>query len=69
MLALIAAPAKHHLVCGTDSSVEVIAAIRRCAHRGDIAAPDMAAVLAQFRQDFVGLYHRIEITPCSWHGR
>jgi predicted nucleic acid-binding protein len=38
-------------------------AIRRRGRRGDIAASDVTAALAQFRQDFVGLYHSIEITP------
>ena len=37
--------------------------MRRRGHRGDIAATDVAAALAQFRQDFAELYRIIEITP------
>jgi uncharacterized protein len=37
--------------------------VRRRGHRGDIAAIDVAAALAQFRQDFAELYRIIEITP------
>jgi uncharacterized protein len=63
MVALLDVTAGHHLYVARITGVEVIAAIRRRASRGDIAAPDMAAALAQCRQDFAGLYHSIEITP------
>jgi uncharacterized protein len=53
----------HHLYLARITGVEVIAAIRRRARRGDIAAPDATAALAQFRKDFAGLYRIIEITP------
>ena len=63
MVALLDVTAGHLLYVARITGVEVIAAIRRRARRGDIAAPDMAVALAQFRQDFAGLYHSIEITP------
>ena len=63
MVTLLDATAGHHLYLARITGVEVIAAIRRRARRGDIAAPDAAAALAQFRQDFAGLYRIIEITP------
>jgi uncharacterized protein len=63
MLALLDAASMHHLYLARITGVEVIAAVRRRARLGDIAAPDMAAALAQFRQDFAGLYRMIEITP------
>jgi hypothetical protein len=37
--------------------------MRRRASHGDIAATDVVAALAQFRQAFAGLYRVIEITP------
>ena len=63
MVALLDVTAGHHLYVARITGVEVIAAICRRARRGDIAAPDMAAALAQFRQDFAGLYYSIEIAP------
>jgi uncharacterized protein len=63
MVALLDATAGHHLYVARITGVEVIAAIRRRARRGDITPPDMAAALVQFRHDFAGLYHIIEITP------
>jgi predicted nucleic acid-binding protein len=63
MVTLLDATAGHHLYLARITGVEVIAAIRRRARRGDIAAPDASAALAQFRQDFAGLYRIIEITP------
>jgi predicted nucleic acid-binding protein len=63
MVALLDAAAMHHLYLARITGVEVIAAVRRRARLGDIAAPDVAAALAQFRQDFAGLYRVIEITP------
>jgi predicted nucleic acid-binding protein len=62
MVALLDPTAGHHLYVARIPGVEVIAAIRRRARRGDIATSDMAAALMQFRQDFAGLYHSIEIT-------
>jgi uncharacterized protein len=63
MVALLDAAAVHHLYLARITGVEVIAAMCRRARRGDIAATDVAAALAQFRQDFSGLYRIIEITP------
>jgi uncharacterized protein len=63
MVAWLDAAAMHHLYLARITGVEVIAAVRRRARLGDIAAPDVAAALAQFRQDFAGLYRVIEITP------
>jgi predicted nucleic acid-binding protein len=63
MVTLLDVTAGHHLYVARITGVEVIAAIRRRARRGDIAAPDVAVALAQFRQDFAELYHSIEITP------
>ena len=63
MVALLDVTARHHLYVARITGVEVIAAIRRRARRGDIAAADVAAALAQFRQDFAEIYHSIEITP------
>jgi uncharacterized protein len=63
MVALLDAAAMHHLYLARITGVEVIAAVCRRARLGDIAAPDVAAALAQFRQDFVELYRVIEITP------
>jgi len=59
---LLDVTAGHHLYLARITGVEVIAAIRRRARRGDIAAPDAATALAQFRQDFLGLYRLIDIT-------
>jgi uncharacterized protein len=63
MVALLDAAAMHHLYLARITGVEVIAAMCRRARYGDIAATDVAAALAQFRQDFAGLYRVIEITP------
>jgi predicted nucleic acid-binding protein len=63
MVALLDAAAMHHLYLARITGVEVIAAMRRRARLGDIVATDVAATLAQFRQDFAGLYRMIEITP------
>ena len=63
MVALLDAAAMHHLYLARITGVEVIAAMRRRARLGDIVATDVAAALAQFRQDFAGLYRMIEITP------
>jgi predicted nucleic acid-binding protein len=63
MVALLDAATAHHLYLARITGVEVIAAMRRRAHRGDIAATDLVAALAQFRQDFAALYRIIEITP------
>ena len=63
MVALLDAAALHHLYLARITGVEVIAAVCRRARHGDIAATDVAAALAQFRQDFAGLYRVIEITP------
>jgi uncharacterized protein len=63
MVALLDAAAMHHLYLARITGVEVIAAMCRRARHGDIAATDVAAALAQFRQDFAGLYRVIEITP------
>jgi uncharacterized protein len=63
MVALLDAAAVHHLYLARITGVEVIAAMCRRARRGDIAATDVAAALAQFRQDFAELYRIIEITP------
>ena len=63
MVALLDAAAMHHLYLACITGVEVIAAVCRRARYGDIAATDVAAALAQFRQDFAGLYRVIEITP------
>jgi uncharacterized protein len=62
-VALLDATAMHHLYLARITGVEVIAAVCRRARLGDIAADDVAAALAQFRQDFAGLYRVIEITP------
>jgi predicted nucleic acid-binding protein len=63
MVALLDTAAVHHLYLARITGVEVIAAMHRRARRGDIAATDVAAALAQFRQDFAELYRLIEITP------
>lgn len=63
IVALLDVTAGHHLYVARITGVEVIAAIRRRARRGDIAVPAAVAALAQFRQDFAGLYRIIEITP------
>jgi uncharacterized protein len=63
MVALLDAAARHHLYLARITGVEVIAAVCRRARLGDIAATGVAAALAQFRQDLVGLYRVIEITP------
>jgi predicted nucleic acid-binding protein len=63
MVALLDAAAVHHLYLARTTGVEVIAAMRRRARHDDIAATDVAAALAQFRQDLSGLYRIIEITP------
>jgi predicted nucleic acid-binding protein len=63
MVTLLDATAGHHLYLARITGAEVIAAIRRSARRGEIAAPDAVAALAQFRQDFAGLYRLIESTP------
>jgi uncharacterized protein len=63
MVVLLDAAAVHQLYLARITGVEVIAAVCRRARHGDIAATDMAAALAQFRQDFAGLYRIIEITP------
>jgi uncharacterized protein len=63
MLALLDAAAVHHRYLARITGVEVIAAMCRRARHGDIAATDVAAALAQFRQDFAELYRVIEITP------
>ena len=63
MVALLESTTVHHLYLARITGVEVIAALRRRARLGDIAATDVAAALAQFRRDFAGLYRLIEITP------
>ena len=45
------------------TGVEVIAAVTRRLRRGDIAATDGAAAVAQFRQDFAQRYRLIDFTP------
>jgi hypothetical protein len=62
-LALLAAAAVDHLYQDRITGVEVIDAMCRGGCYGDIAATDVAAALAQFRQAFAGLYRIIEITP------
>jgi uncharacterized protein len=63
IVALLDAAAVHHLYLARITGVEVIAAMRRRARLGDIVATDVEAALAQFRQDFAGLYRMIAITP------
>jgi uncharacterized protein len=63
MVALLDAAAMHHLYLARSTGVGVIAVMRRRARLGDIVATDVAAALAQFHQDFAGLYRMIEITP------
>jgi uncharacterized protein len=63
MVALLDATAMHYLYLARITGVEVIAAVCRRARLGDIAAADVAAALAQFRQDFAGVYRMVEITP------
>jgi hypothetical protein len=46
----------HHLYLARITGVKVIAAMCRRARRGDTASTDVAAALAQFRQDFAELY-------------
>jgi predicted nucleic acid-binding protein len=63
MVALLESTTVHHLYLVRITGVEVIAALLRRARLGDIVATDVAIALSQFRQDFVGLYRIIEITP------
>jgi uncharacterized protein len=63
MIAWLAAAAMHHLYLARITGVEVIAVVCRRTRLGGIAATDVAAALAQFRQDFAGLYRVIESTP------
>jgi uncharacterized protein len=63
MLTLLDPTAEYHLYVASLTGVEVIAAVTRRVRRGDIAATDGAAALAQFRQDFAQRYRLIDLTP------
>ncbi len=63
MLTLLDPTAGHHLYLASITGVEVIAAVTRRLRRGDIAATDGAAAIAQFRQDFAQRYRLIDLTP------
>jgi uncharacterized protein len=58
MVALLDAAAVHYLYLARITGVEVISAVCRRARHGDIAATDVAAALAQFRQHFCGTVPR-----------
>ena len=62
MRTLLDPTAGHHVYLVSISSVEVIAAVTR-RRRGDIAATDGAAAVAQFRQDVAQRYRLIDLTP------
>ena len=62
MRTLLDPTAGHHLYLASITSVEVIAAVTRRLRRGDIAAPDGAAAVAQFRQDITQRYRLIDLT-------
>ena len=63
MRTLLDPTAGHHLYLASITSVEVIAAVTRRLRRGDIAATDGAAAVAQFRQDVAQRYRLIDLTP------
>ena len=63
MRTLLDPTAGHHLYLASITGVEVIAAVTRRLHRGDIAVRDSAAAVAQFRQDFTQRYRLIDLTP------
>jgi predicted nucleic acid-binding protein len=63
MRPLLDPTAGHHLYLAAITGVEVIAAVTRRMHRGDITATDGAAAVAQFRQDFAQRYRLIDLTP------
>src|SRR5207247_3291206 len=63
MRTLLDPTAGHHLYLASITGVEVIAAVTRRLRRGDIAATDGAAAIAQFRQDFAQRYRLIDFTP------
>ena len=65
MRAFIDPTAGHHLYLASITGVEVIAAVTRRLRRGDIAATDGAAAVAQFRHEFAQRYRLIDLTP-SW---
>ena len=63
MRTLLDPTAGHHLYVASITGVEVIAAVTRRVRRGDIAATDGAAAIAQFRQDVSQRYRLIDLTP------
>lgn len=63
MRTLLDPTAGHHLYLASITGVEVIAAVTRRLRRGDIAATDSAAAVAQFRYDFAQRYRLIDLTP------
>jgi predicted nucleic acid-binding protein len=62
MRSLLDSTAGHHLYLAAITGVEVIAAVTRRLRRGDMAATDSAAAVAQFRQDFTRRYRLIDLT-------
>jgi uncharacterized protein len=63
MRTLLEPTAGHHLYLASITGVEVIAAVTRRLRRGDIAATDGAAAVAQFRHDFAQRYRLVDLTP------
>jgi hypothetical protein len=63
MRTLLGPTGGHHLYLASSTGVEVIAAVTRRLRRGDIAATNGAAAIAQFRQDFAQRYRLIDFTP------
>lgn len=63
MQTLLDPAAGHYLYLASITGVEVMAAVTRRLRRGDIAATDSAAAVAQFRYDFAQRYRLIDLTP------